>query len=130
MRVICNAALPMRRDVILDRMTVINPIRACGMARAPALTGARIHLGVTAARKRVDSLHAATTNGNRRLHNSRPNRFNDPCAIRLSRSTPADPFRVYGERKRERGGGKREREKLVDHKRGPVLPMSGNLNLN
>lgn len=32
-RVICNAALPMRHDVVLDRMTVINPIRACGTAR-------------------------------------------------------------------------------------------------
>jgi len=31
--VICNAALSMRRDVVLDRMTVINPIRACGTAR-------------------------------------------------------------------------------------------------
>lgn len=34
MRVICNAALPMRRDVVLDRMTAINRARARARARA------------------------------------------------------------------------------------------------
>lgn len=98
MRIICNVALPMRRDVVLDRMTAINQTRACGPIRPDP--GARIHLGaenarILCTRQRQMAIAASATAGLIALMIR---------AIRLSRETPLPVIAFRQSREREREG--------------------------